>query len=327
MSNNASCTTLVAKFYGVNPRSMQRQYKDYLSDFKSWDQKSHARNWMLFPQNIGGYLSLDETAFSNGDLYTIITNKSAKGKTGAIIAMVKGTKAETVINILRKIPLKQRSKVKEVTLDMAGNMGLIVKKSFPNATLVIDRFHVQKLALDALQEIRIKHRWDAIDLENDAIEKARSKSLKFTPELLKNGDTLKQLLARSRYLLYKSSSKWTKNQSQRAEVLFQRYPDLEKAYNLCQNLSWIFNNSKDKTSALIRLAKWDEKVRKAEFKSFNTIARTMSIHYKNILNYFDNRSTNASAESFNAKIKAFRAQFRGVRNIDFFLFRLASIYA
>nr|WP_262489189.1 transposase [Flavobacterium phragmitis] len=35
------------------------------------------------------------------------------------------------------------------------------------------------------------------------------------------------------------------------------------------------------------------------------------------MNYFDNRSTNASAECFNAKIKAFRAQFRGVRNIDF----------
>ena len=46
-----------------------------------------------------------------------------------------------------------------------------------------------------------------------------------------------------------------------------------------------------------------------------------------ILNYFDNRSTNASAESFNAKIKAFRAQFRGVRNVDFFLFRLTQIYA
>ena len=53
---------------------------------------------------------------------------------------------------------------------MAGNMGLIVKKSFPEATLVIDRFHVQKLALDALQEIRIKHRWEALDAENDAIE-------------------------------------------------------------------------------------------------------------------------------------------------------------
>jgi transposase len=317
----------VANFYGVNPRNLQRQYRDYLSEFKAWDQKAHANNWLLFPLNIGSRLSLDETAFSNGDLYTILTNKTAKGKKGAIIAMVKGTKAETVIKILDKIPLKQRKKVKEVTLDMAGNMGLIVKKSFQNATLVIDRFHVQKLALDALQEIRIKHRWQAIDKENDAIEYARNKSLKYTPKLLENGDTIKQLLARSRYLLYKSSRKWTENQLQRANLLFERYPDLEKAYKLCQNLSWIFNNTKDKTVALIRLAKWDEKVRQAQFKSFNTIARTMSIHYKNILNYFDNRSTNASAESFNAKIKAFRAQFRGVRNVEFFLFRLTNIFA
>ena len=241
--------------------------------------------------------------------------------------MVKGTKAETVIKILHKISLKQRKKVKEVTLDMAGNMGLIVRKSFPNATLVIDRFHVQKLALDALQEIRIKHRWEAIDAENDAIENAKNKNLKYSPYLLSNGDTLKQLLARSRYLLYKINSKWTDNQSKRATILFEKYPDIEKAYKLCQKLSWIFNKTKDKTSALIRLAKWDEKVRQAKFKSFNTIARTMSIHYKNILNYFDNRSTNASAESFNAKIKAFRAQFRGVRNIEFFLFRLTNIFA
>ncbi len=276
---------------------------------------------------VGNHLSLDETAFSNGDLYTILTNKKAKGKKGAILAIVKGTKTDVVTRILHKIPLKQRNKVKEVTLDMAGNVGLIVKKSFPNATQVIDRFHVQKLALDALQEIRIKHRWEALDTENDAIENAKNKSLKYIPELLENGDTLKQLLARSRYLLYKSSSKWTNNQSTRAKILFEYYPDIEKAYKLCQNLSWIFNNTKDKTSALIRLAKWDEKVRQAAFKSFHSISRTMSILYKNILNYFDNRSTNASAESFNAKIKAFRAQFRGVRNIEFFLFILTNIFA
>ncbi|WP_152973275.1 transposase [Lacinutrix mariniflava] len=317
----------MAKFYGVNSRNLQRQYKDYLSDFKQWNQKVHAKQWLLFPKNIGSYLSLDETAFSNGDLYTILTNKKAKGKKGAIVCIVKGTKADTVIEILSKIPLKQRRKVKEVTLDMAGNMGLIVKKSFIEATLVIDRFHVQKLALDALQDIRIKHRWDALDAENSAIEKARNNNEKYTPILFSNGDTLKQLLARSRYLLYKSNSKWTKNQQKRAKILFEHYPDLEKAYKLCQNLSWIFNNTKGKTSALIRLAKWDEKVRQAAFKSFNTIARTMSIHYKNILNYFDNRSTNASAESFNAKIKAFRAQFRGVRNVEFFLFRLTTIFA
>ncbi|TKB99244.1 transposase [Pedobacter cryophilus] len=46
-----------------------------------------------------------------------------------------------------------------------------------------------------------------------------------------------------------------------------------------------------------------------------------------MLNYFDNKSTNASAESFKAKIKALRSQFRGVRNVKFFLFRLSKIYA
>ncbi|WP_291864689.1 transposase, partial [Maribacter sp.] len=70
-----------------------------------------------------------------------------------------------------------------------------------------------------------------------------------------------------------------------------------------------------------------EKVEKTEFKSFNTISRSIQMHYKTILNYFNNRSTNASAESFNAKIKEFRAQFRGVRDITFFLYRLSIIYA
>lgn len=70
---------------------------------------------MLFSENIGEYLSIDETAFTNGELYTIVPNKAAKGKKGALVAMVKGTKAETVIRILLKIPIGKRNKVKEVT--------------------------------------------------------------------------------------------------------------------------------------------------------------------------------------------------------------------
>ena len=129
-----------------------------MSDFKVWNQKPHAKDWLVFPDNIGKGLSIDETSLSNGELYTILTNKAAKGKKGAIVAMVAGTKAETVIAIIEKIPLKQRNLVTEITLDMAGNMGLIAKKCFPNATRVTDRFHVQKLAKEALQEIRIKYR-------------------------------------------------------------------------------------------------------------------------------------------------------------------------
>jgi transposase len=272
-------------------------------------------------------LSLDETSLSNGELYTIVTNKAGKGKKGSIVAIVAGTKASEVIAILDKIPLRQRNLVTEITLDMAANMGLIAKKCFPNAVQVIDRFHVQKLALEALQEIRIKYRWEAIDCENEAIEKAKKTKTKFEYTVLSNGDSTKQLLARSRYILYKNKSKWSEKQKERAELLFEFYPDIEKAYKLAQDLRNIFENTTDKVYGLTRLAKWHEKVNQCQFKSFNTISRTIQNHYQTILNYFDNRSTNASAESFNAKIKAFRSQFRGVRNIEFFLFRLTNIYA
>ena len=66
--------------------------------------------------------------------------------------------------------------MKEITLDMANSMKTIAKKCFPTAIQVTDRFHVQKLALKALQDIRIKHRWDAIDTENEQIKLARAKT-------------------------------------------------------------------------------------------------------------------------------------------------------
>jgi transposase len=298
-----------------------------LSDFKEWDQLKHAKEYLLFPSNIGKHLSLDETALSHGELYTVLTNKSAKGKSGTIVAIVAGTSSEKVMEVLQRLPLRLRNKVEEITLDMAGSMNIIAKRCFPNAVLVTDRFHLQKLAIEAVQELRIKHRWEAIDAENEAIEKARKQKKGYHPVILENGDTIKQLLARSRYVLYKNEKNWTADQKYRADILFYLYPDIHAAYQLSQRLNWIFETTKEKIYGYTRLAKWHEMVRTSGFKSFNTISRTIMNHYKTILNYFDNRSTNASAESFNAKIKAFRSQFRGVRNVEFFLFRLTQIYA
>jgi len=293
----------------------------------TWGQREHSQDWILFKENVGEYLSIDETSLSQGELYTIVTNKSAKGQKGALVAMVKGTVSDTVIDILQKIPQGERNKVKEVTLDLAPTMERIVKRSFPKANLVSDRFHVQQLAGDAVQQIRIKYRWEAIDQENKEIELAKELKKTYLPDILENGDTLKQLLARSRYLLYKDDAKWTPSQQHRAEILFRLYPLLETAYRLSRKLSYIFSNTKDKGIGFTRLAQWYDSVEKAGVSSFNTIARTIQNHYITILNYFDNKSTNASAESFNAKVKALRSQFRGVRNVSFFLYRLAKIYA
>ncbi len=273
------------------------------------------------------YISIDETSLSQGELYTIVTNKEAKGRKGAIISIIKGTQSEKVRAILEKISLHKRKKVKEVTLDMAPNMESIVRLTFPSAKAVTDRFHVQKLAYDAVQEIRIKYRWEAIEQENKEMALSKELKQKYIADVLDNGDTVKQLLARSRFLLFKSESKWTPTQRFRAELLFFRYPSLEQAYNLSMQLGQIYHTTKDKGVAFTRLAAWYDKVQKAGFESFNTIAKSIQNHYLNILNFFENRSTNASAESFNAKIKAFRSSFRGVRSVKFFLFRLANIYA
>jgi transposase len=298
-----------------------------MSDFRSWENLKHAGEWLIFPENIGSNLSLDEVALSQGELFTVLTNKKAKGRKSSIVAIVAGTKSEEVIKHIKKIPEHKRRRVQEITLDMAGSMKLIASKCFPKAQQVTDRFHVQKLALEALQDIRKKHRWEAIDNENEALMKAKTEKKKYNPPVFDNGDTHKQLLARARYLLYKSREKWTQNQKQRAKILFKNYPDIEKAYNLNQQLRQVYETKAGKNVAMTKLAQWYDQVEKSGFKSFNTIMNTISLNYQTILNYFDNRSTNAAAESFNAKIKAFRAQFRGVRNVEFFLYRLTRIYA
>lgn len=280
---------------------------------------------MLFPENIGPQLSIDEVSLSQGELYTFVTNKNGRSKKKTLVASIKGTKAIDIINVLEKLPLETRGKVTEVTLDMAKNMQAAVKNSFPSASLVTDRFHVVKLVIDALQHVRIKLRWEALDQENEAISLAKRQGVKYIPKQYSNGDTLKKLLTRSRFILAKDSSKWTENQQLRAEILFEEYPIIKEAYeHIIQ-----FRNSyecKDKSEAKSKIEQWIERTDKLGIKEFNTAARSIQYNLENILNFFDNRSTNAFAESFNSKIKLFRANSRGVKDTTFFLFRIATLF-
>lgn len=314
-------------YYHVDGEQLERHYKEHLSGYRQWEQQDHADQWLLFPENMGTQLSIDETSLSNGELYTILTNKAAKGRKGTVIAIVKGTKAEEVMEVLDRLPDTLLEAVEEVTLDMSDSMRKIIRHCFPKASRVIDRFHVQQLAFDALQEMRISHRWDAINQETDGKENAKLDGRDFIPELFENGDTRKQLLARSRYLLFKSPEKWSESQKLRAEILFREYPDLKQGYSLTHSLRMIYNKNSIKAAARLSLAKWYNNVAESQFKSFNTIAATVYEHHEEVLNFFINRSTNASAESFNAKIKSFRASLRGVIDIKFFLFKLTNIYA
>ena len=220
-------------FFDIDGNLFERQYKRHLSGYRQWKDTSeglHAERWRVFPQNIGPHLSIDETSLSRGELYTIVTNKEARGRKSSIVAIVLGTEADTVIHALRQIKSELRNKVTEITLDLSESMHKICRMAFPRASRVIDRFHLQRLALDAVQEIRIAHRWDAINAETDAKENARLEGRRYVAERLENGDTLKELLARGRYALFKSPEKWTDSQRRRADMMFRLYPDLKEAY-------------------------------------------------------------------------------------------------
>ncbi len=89
----------------------------------------------------------------------------------------------------------------------------------------------------------------------------------------------------------------------------------------------IFSKNTIKDAARLSMARWYNKVEEAGLHSFNVIAATFYEHYDEILNFYNNRSSNALAETFNAKIKLFRANLRGVADKNFFLFRISKLYA
>lgn len=149
----------------------------------------------------------------------------------------------------------------------------------------------------------------------------------YRPTEYYNGDTPKQLLARSRYALYKKPSKWTNNQWLRMKILFEEYPQLKRSYEHVQGLNQIYNKSLSREQASKELQEWMTQCRKQKTTGFKRLANTIEKHVEAIVNYFESRSTNTSAESFNAKVKQFRALQRGVSDTNFFLFRLSKIYA
>ena len=321
-----TCHTL-EEFYHIGGHTFEKQYKEALSGFRKWEQLEHAAEWLLFPENVGQRLAIDESSLSNGELYTFVSNRDAHTREQSLVAVVAGTKAEDVIAVLQRIDEEHRNAVEEVTLDLSDSMRKIVRTAFPKASRVIDRFHIQKLACDAVQELHVKHRWDAIQQANDEMEEARQKGKEYNPYRFPNGDIRKELLIRSRYLLFKSADKWTDRQRQRAAILFEEYPDIKTAYGLCHSLRMTFAKNTIKDAARLSMARWYNKVEEAGFRSFNVIAATFYEHYDEILNFYNNRSSNALAESFNAKIKLFRANLRGVVDKKFFLFRIANLYA
>ena len=344
----------------INGSTFSKRYKDSISDYETWAQKEHASEWILLPQNVGKEHGIDETSLQ-GELYTIVHNKDAHGRKGAIVAVVKGANPADVLKVLMQLPSDKRGMVESITMDLSDCMRAIAREAFPTATVIRDCFHVVKRGGDGCEEIRLRLKREAVkELNRLKAEfrkylgrlaaqrksyrqrmkakqgrkwrkskrgkKPKRLNSRFEPPRLANGETLVEALTRCRKQLSMSREKWSATQEKRAKILFGLYPKLEEAYNLINSLRAIFRNRKlTKDTAKEKFREWYEKVAACTLREIKSVRDTIKFYEDEILNYFIKRQTNASAESLNSKIKCFRAQVKGVRDIPFFMYRLATV--
>ena len=361
MDNETITARQMGHTYMINSATFAKRYKDTLSDFGTWEQREHASEWILLPQNVVKEQGIDETSLQ-GELYTIVHNKEAHGRKGAIVAVVKGTNPADVLRVLMRLPADKREMVESITMDLSDCMRAIAREAFPNAIVIRDCFHVVKRGGDGCEEIRLRLKREAVKelnrqkaefrkyLEGLAAQrkayrermkakhgkrwkkskrgkKPKRLNTRFEPPRLTNGETLVEALTRCRKQLSMSREKWSLTQEKRAKILFELYPKLEEAYNLINSLRAVFRNKKlTKETAEKKLEEWYGKVAACTLREIKSVRDTIKFYEDEILNYFIERQTNASAESLNSKIKCFRAQVKGVRDIPFFMYRLATVF-
>jgi len=354
MDNHPITASTLGSLFGIKGSEVERCYKHHLSDYETWDQKDHAEDWILMPENIGENLSIDETQLCN-EVYTILSNKAGKGRKGTIVAVIKGTKVPVVASVFNMIPAEDRAKVKEITMDFSDSMYKVSKLCFPNAYITIDCFHIIQRLNEGLEEMRLKIKREAVtrikkeraafakEEERKARRRAwyrrthkrnpketrgrkRIRRKKYRPAELPNGDTIVELLTRSRNLLSQSGDKWGESKKTRSGLIFKLFPKLKEAYSLVCMIRCIFKKHISVEQAKEELHQWYDKVSQCTFREIKSARDCIKAKETEVLNYFNNRSTNASAESLNSKLKGFRALLRGIVDVPFFMYRISKIY-
>lgn len=332
----------------MSRKKLHRWYKEHLSGYSSASIGIHdivvrekgvdksIKVPIHKPENIGPHMAIDEKNI--GDVcFTILSNRD----TGKIASMVGSLKVEHLSKVYDRFD--NRMKVRSLTRDMAQNYEWLGRQQFMNAYHVADKFHVIKNVLECLQNIRVEHRqaelakrraahdnhktaesarkWEAKLSSN---EQYKAKPFKYHEYIHSNGDTILQLLARSRGLLFKMPHQWSENQKVRAEVLFEYYPDIKHAY-----LSIIkFRNWYKKSILPCRRRKEKKldgnisEMEDLDIFQLSNAASMLKQHKGVILNYFVAHQTNALAENINGIIQRFVRVNFGTKDLDFFLFRL-----
>lgn len=330
---NISC---VARMFSIRPKTLHHWYKDDLSGYteaianKRWGEKQllevdketgEVLKEVPVPiaksENFGSQMTIDEKQIGK-KMYTIMTNTD----TGKIALLAQTMKVAELREVVEKYVLEKVGAVTSISCDMSPSFKRFCKETFPNAQLVVDKFHVVKHVMDALQQVRRELKIQCVN--------QKKKSGKRTSADAENKWTEIEMLERSRYMLLKKEDEWEQTEKETMKHLFANYPTLEKAYELSQKIRQWYGAKNIGTPTIVlekELYNWYDQVDESNLSAFKAVRKMVEKHQDDIMNYFKKGNTNAKAENMNGKIQRFFANNFGIKDRDFFLYRLAGYFS
>ena len=325
--------------FGIKPKTLHHWYKD---DLSGYDKEIEAGRWgekkilevdeetgevlkeipvpIAKPENFGSHMTIDEKQIGK-TMYTIMTNAN----TGKIALLAQTMKPQYLKQAVEKYLPESTSVVRSTSCDMSPSYKKFCKELFPNTALVIDKFHVIKHAMDALQQVRKELKTECLNHDKTLGHQSGPTSTE-----QERPWTEIELLERSRYTLYKMEGDWEETEKETMAHLFSNYPQLKKAYGLTQQLRLWYNGTNVGKHFVVlekELYNWYDAVDHAMIPAFKGVRKMIEKHQDDIMNYFKEGQTNAKAENMNGRIQRFFANNFGIKDRDFFLYRLAGYFS
>jgi len=237
------------------------------------------------PRQLGRAMGIDEYARGKGHHYNTSIVDLDKGRP---IATVKGRRADDVIAWFQSRPQAELDRVEVVVLDMSKTYAAAVQELFGESVQVIDRFHVVKLAVEALDEVLWSVQKQLAPEDAKALKKLRRRWLKSANQL-----DVDELIARY---------EWRR-----------RFPQLREMIDWVQALRMWFERKYEKPAreALLQLI---ERASQSAQEPLKRMAGTLTRWFKPIVHYIRHRYSNGMTEGFNNKIKLIQRMAYGLRN-------------
>jgi transposase len=240
-------------------------------------------------------LGMDEISLKKGhrDFVAIITAR-LESET-LILGVLPDRKKATVKAFLQGIPKRLRRTIHSVCCDMYDGFVNAAKEVLgKRVKVVIDRFHVA-------------HHY------RNGLDTLRKKELKRLKQELSEDDYGQ--LKGAMWALRKPEDKLTDRDKDVLVCLFEHSPDLQHAYELCGDLTSLFDTQMKKSKGKRRLRKWMKEVRASDLRCFDKFLTTLETHLDDIANYFVDRHTSAFVEGLNNKLKVIKRRCYGILNV------------